>query len=84
MAWMERDADRCPGCGLHHSDVEGQRTDRLPVKGTHRFCPGCDAKALTTMPNGVADDKKSAYHFQWTPRVVHPGADDDPVRGQRA
>jgi hypothetical protein len=74
LAWLERDSDRCPGCGLHHADIHGERPDRLPVRGEYRYCPGCDAKALTVKP---PDDKREVQHFAWAPRPapVHPGPD---------
>ena len=82
LAWMERDSDRCPGCGLHHADIDGQRHDRLPVVGEYRYCAGCEAKELTRKP---ADDKRGFVHFGWGARApVHPEGAGASVGGMGA
>jgi len=73
LAWAEREADLCPGCGLHHRDLAATGGDRrkLPVAGEYRLCIGCEAKELVKAPEG---DKRRAFHFRWAPRVLRPKA----------
>lgn len=72
IAWQARDADRCPGCGLHHSDLDdiGGDRRRLPVDGEWRYCVGCEAKDLTRHPDEGAKDRRAWFHFRWRPRTA--------------
>lgn len=65
LAWAEREADRCPGCGLHRSDLPSDLRE-FPVKGDYVSCPGCEKKELT--PNKPEGDKARHMHFRWVRR----------------
>lgn len=67
LAWAEREADRCPGCGLHHRDLAHVGGDhrKMPVKPDYRLCMGCQAKERHPKPEG---DDARAKHFRWLPR----------------
>lgn len=61
LAWMEREADRCPGCGLHRSDVPDDERD-LPVAPEYVSCAGCRVKELGSKPD---KDEARWKHFRW-------------------
>lgn len=74
LAWAARDADRCPGCGLHHSDLPDSGDLRaMPVVGEYHYCVGCDAKDTTPEPPGRTGDRKGLFHFRWRSRPPASG-----------
>ncbi|HEX2578616.1 MAG TPA: hypothetical protein VHK88_19895 [Aquihabitans sp.] len=64
IAWAERDADRCPGCGLHRSDLPADPRHDLPVEGAFFNCRGCEVKNTTKQPDDN-QDKARNRHFFW-------------------
>lgn len=72
LAWQDREADRCGGCGQHRSDWlddQGVELRERPAIVVESFCPACDD--LGRARKAAEGEDRPGVHLAF--RHLHPG-----------
>lgn len=78
LAWQEREADRCGGCGQHRSDwldANGVELRDRPAQVVDVFCPACHDMELARRAHG--DEMAPGMHLGFAAaEPLHPARTD--------